>query len=153
MRPGVEKFLVAYDRPPAPSEIVQEPLDGDPAHYARLCALEDGAVPRPRDFGDYADDICHMPEVQAALLAHLLPACLAAWRHDLMHDHRSDYAGNVETFQSALARVSQTCTTMRDDAAESPVTRVDTSTVAGVARGTIANDWYCPSAPIRVRVT
>ncbi len=36
MRPGVENFLVAYDRPPAPGEILQEPLDGDPARYARL---------------------------------------------------------------------------------------------------------------------
>ncbi len=40
MRPGVENFPVAYDRPPPPSEILQEPLDGDPAHYARLCALD-----------------------------------------------------------------------------------------------------------------
>ncbi len=104
MRPGVRDFPRTYDRPPPPSEIRREPLDGDPGHYARLSALEDGALPRPRDFGDYADDICYMPEVQAALFAHLLPACLAAWRHDLTHDHRSDYAGCVETFQSALAR-------------------------------------------------
>jgi hypothetical protein len=104
MRPGVEHFPVAYDRPPPPGEILQEPLDGDPAHYARLCALEDGALPRPRDFGDYVDDICYMETVQAELFAHLLPACLQVWRHDLLHNHRSDYAGNVEIFQSALAR-------------------------------------------------
>ena len=36
MRPGVENFPVAYDRPPPSNEILQEPLDGDPAHYARL---------------------------------------------------------------------------------------------------------------------
>jgi hypothetical protein len=36
MRPGVENFPDAYARPPPPSEILQEPLDGDPAHYARL---------------------------------------------------------------------------------------------------------------------
>ncbi len=104
MRPGVRDFSTAYDRPPPPSEIRQEPLDGESGHYARLCALEDGALPRPRDFGDYADDICYMETVQAELFAHLLPACLEAWRHDLTHNHRSDYAGNVEIFQSALAR-------------------------------------------------
>lgn len=104
MRPGVENFLAAYDRPPAPSEFLQGPLDGDPAHYERLCTLTDDALPSPRDFGDYADDICYMPEVQAELFAHLLPACLEVWRHDLTHNHRSDYAGNVEIFQSALAR-------------------------------------------------
>ncbi len=104
MRPGVKNFLATYDRPPAPGEFVQEPLDGDAAHYARLCAFDGRALPRPRDFGDYTDDICHMPKVQAALFAHLLPVCLAVWRHDLMHDHHSDFAGSVETFQSALAR-------------------------------------------------
>jgi hypothetical protein len=104
LRPGVENFATAYDRPPAPGEIRQAPLDGDPGHYARLCALEVGALPSPRDFGDYASDICHMPEVQPELFGHLLPACLEVWRHDLMHNHRSDYAGDVETFQSALAR-------------------------------------------------
>jgi hypothetical protein len=104
VRPGVRDFPRAYDRPPPPGEIRQEPLDGDPGHYARLSALEDRALPRPRDFGDYADDICYMETVQAELFAHLLPACLEAWRHDLAHNHGSDYAGNVEIFQSALAR-------------------------------------------------
>ena len=45
-----------------------------------------------------------MPEVQPELFAHLLPVCLAVWQHDLLHNHRSDYGGSVETFQSALAR-------------------------------------------------
>jgi hypothetical protein len=104
MRTGIETFLTAYDQPAPPREIQQEPLDGDPGHYARLSALDDGALPAPRDFGDYADDICYMEEVQPALFARVLPACLRVWRHDLMHDHRSDYAGSVEIFQCALAR-------------------------------------------------
>ena len=45
MRPGVENFPVAYDRPPPPSEILQEPLDGDPARQPllehRLAVLPD----------------------------------------------------------------------------------------------------------------
>lgn len=104
MRPGVRDFAAAYDRPPPPSEITQEPLDGDPGHYARLIALAENALPSPRDFTDYALDVCHMPEVQPELFAHLLPVCLAVWQHDLLHNHRSDYGGSVETFQSALAR-------------------------------------------------
>ena len=104
MRAGIENFLRAYDKPAPPAEIRQEPLDGDPGHYARLSALDDGALPAPRDFGDYASDICYMEEVQPELFSSLLPACLRVWRHDLMHDHRSDYAGSVETFQCALAR-------------------------------------------------
>ncbi len=104
MRAGIENFLTAYDKPAPPAEIRQQPLDGDQGHYARLSALDDGALPAPRDFGDYASDICYMEEVQPALFANLLPACLQVWRHDLMHDHRSDYAGSIETFQCALAR-------------------------------------------------
>jgi hypothetical protein len=103
MRAGAESFLAAYGKAPPPSEIRQEPLDGDPGHYAQLCAVEADALPEPRDFGDYADDICHMEAVQPELFACVLPACLRVWRHDLMHNHRSDYAGSVETFQCALA--------------------------------------------------
>jgi hypothetical protein len=60
MRAGIEGFGAAYGEPAAPREIRQPPLDGDPSHYARLCALEDGALPEPGDFGDYANDICYM---------------------------------------------------------------------------------------------
>ena len=104
MRAVIESFLAAYGIAAPPSEIRQEPLDGDPGHYARLSALEGDALPAPGDFGNYADDICYMEAVQPELFASLLPACLRAWRHDLMHDHRSDYAGSVEIFQCALAR-------------------------------------------------
>jgi hypothetical protein len=104
MRASLDTLLAAYGKPEPPSEISQEPLDGDPGHYARLCAREDGALAAPIDFTDYAGDIAHMPEVQPALFACLLPACLQVWRHDLMHNHHSDYAGSVETFQCALAR-------------------------------------------------
>ncbi len=104
MRAGIENFLTAYDKPAPPAEIRQQPLDGDPGHYARRSDLDDGALPAPLDFGDYADEICYMEEVQLALFACVLPACLRVWHHDLMHDHRSDYAGSVETFQCALAR-------------------------------------------------
>ena len=82
MRVDIEAFLSRYDRPPPPAEIRQLPLDGDDGHYARLCAL-DGARPTDRDFGDYADDIAYMPEVQADLFAHLIPACLQTWRRPL----------------------------------------------------------------------
>ncbi len=57
MRAVIESFLAAYGIPAPPAEIRQQPLDGDPGHYARLSALDDGALPAPRDFGDYADDI------------------------------------------------------------------------------------------------
>ncbi len=43
MRAGIENFLTAYDKPAPPAEIRQQPLDGDPGHYARLSALDDGA--------------------------------------------------------------------------------------------------------------
>ncbi len=49
MRPGVKNFLAAYDRPPAPGEFVQEPLDGDAAHYARRCAPDGRAGPGRED--------------------------------------------------------------------------------------------------------
>ncbi len=74
MRGGIESFLAAYGKPAPPAEIRQQPLDGDQGHYARLTALDGGALPTPRDFGDYASDICTMEEVQPALFASLLPA-------------------------------------------------------------------------------
>ncbi len=104
MRADIRKFIAAYGKPGRPSEIRQEPLDGDPGHYARLLALEEGALPAVGDFGEYANDIAYMEKVQPELFAFLLPICLDVWRHDLMHNHRSDYAGWVEVFISALAR-------------------------------------------------
>ena len=103
MRVDIEAFLSRYDRPPPPEEIRQLPLDGDDGHYARLCAL-DGARPTDRDFGDYADDIAYMPEVQADLFAHLIPACLQTWRHDQLNRFATDYTGAAEVFTGALAR-------------------------------------------------
>jgi hypothetical protein len=53
---------------------------------------------------DYAHDLQY-EEVQKELLEYLLPACLAAWRADLLGEYR-EYGGFVEHFYPALARVT-----------------------------------------------
>ncbi len=99
----IKRFVAAYGKPKPPKEIWQEPLDGDSSHYARLCALG-GALPGAGDAVDYAHDLAAQENIQAELFVCLLPSCLYAWRHDLMHNHHSDYAAYVETFSAALAR-------------------------------------------------
>lgn len=88
-------------RPPA--ELTQPPFHFDETRFRRLCSP--GAVPDENDLYYYVIDLNYV-EIQADLLAFLLPDYLCVWQKDLMASHTSDNAGLVEYFSGALAKRS-----------------------------------------------
>jgi hypothetical protein len=84
----------------APKQITQQPFDGDPGHYRRLCDLGD-AAPSGADLVDYALDMKYM-ELQPELLRYLTPVLLTAWRRNLFEGAQASYAGFIEEFWAAL---------------------------------------------------
>lgn len=85
-----------------PRRITQQPFDGDPSHYWRLCNLGNGQ-PAPLDLLDYALDLQYM-EVQPDLLRYLTPTLLAAWRRDLFEGDEAGYVGFAEQLWPALLK-------------------------------------------------
>jgi hypothetical protein len=81
--PAEDALIEALGSPRVPRAITQVPFDHDPAHYARLCALAPGELPRDLDLVDYCLDLTYQPVVQPDLFRFLLPVCLRAWRASL----------------------------------------------------------------------
>ena len=99
--PGsVSALYQAFDRRP-PAKITQAAYEGNPNHLSRLARLRAGDQPEVRDLWEYTQDLLYT-EIDGALLGHLLPFCLEAWRTDL-RGASSDLGGFVEQFYPVLA--------------------------------------------------
>ncbi len=91
----------AMDQPSLPSTITQKAFDFDDGHLQRLVRLKPGERAAPGDLWNYTQDLRYT-EIQAPLLAYLIPFCLQAWREDVRGTH-TGYGGFVENFYPALA--------------------------------------------------
>jgi hypothetical protein len=83
-----------------PDKITQEAFEGNDAHLRRLVRLKSDEQPRPEDLREYIHDLRYT-EIQAPLLAYLLPFCLDLWREDLRGVE--GHGGIVEDFYPVLA--------------------------------------------------
>lgn len=101
-RASLPALINALHAKEPPRHIWQEPFDGDPAYFSRLCNLK-GSTPRESDLIDYQHDLCYASPLQPDLFRYLLPICLEIWRKDLLTNSQSGYGGFIEHFWAALA--------------------------------------------------
>jgi hypothetical protein len=96
-----------------PTQITQEPFDGDISHLRRLARLEPGEQAVDGDLTAYYHDLLYT-DIQSDLFAHMLPMLLAIWHNDL-RGIDDIYGGFVDWFYLVLARpnIFQQCFTSR----------------------------------------
>ena len=100
VRASIQNLKCVIKSAGAPKQITQQPFDGDPGHYRRLCDLG-GAAPSGADLVDYALDMKYM-ELQPELLRYLTPVLLTAWGKNLFEGSEVGYCGFAEEFWAAL---------------------------------------------------
>jgi hypothetical protein len=83
-----------------PEKITQEAFEGNDRHLLRLARLRPGEQADGDDLYEYVHDLRYT-NIQAPLLAYLLPFCLRAWRDDL-HGIEG-HGGTIEYFYVVLA--------------------------------------------------
>lgn len=98
---SVLRLRATFASAKAPEAVTQEPFDGEPRHLRRLARLLPGDRAEVSDIWAYTQDLLYGKEVQASLLAHVIPFCLEAWRDDLRG--AEGYGGFVEYFYPVLA--------------------------------------------------
>jgi hypothetical protein len=98
---AVVKLRRAFAGIAPPSKITQEPYDSSPKHLRRLARLQPGDRAEIGDLWEYTQDLLYGGEIQASLLAFVLPFCLEGWREDLRGT--DGYGGFVEHLYPELA--------------------------------------------------
>lgn len=104
MRADIGKLRRGLGSPKPPTEITQEPYEGDPRHLRRLARGDwRRQRPKPGDLFAYIEDINWCEVIQPELFRYMLPVLLELWRQDLMRETLNG-DGTVDWLYNGMAR-------------------------------------------------